>query len=157
MAEVAELAGVPERDLCRVVRMAATSGFLHEPQPGRVAHTDLSAGFVTKFSLQDASMFLAENAAPTALHMTTAQPHRGGPGSDSAYAAASNTSTPFHAVIANEERLQRQYSAYRKCSEYVEDNFSQVLCRLNWYSMGDACIVDVSGSSTESQLSSRLT
>ncbi|KAK5690387.1 hypothetical protein LTR97_012255 [Elasticomyces elasticus] len=147
--DVAALCGVPDRDLYRVVRMAATAGFLHEPQPGRIAHTALSSAFVTRFSLQDASMFLAENAAPTALHMATAQPHHDHPGSESAYAVASNTSTPFHSAIADEERLQRQYSAYRKCSEDAEDSVPQVLLRLNWRSMGSACVVDACAQSTD--------
>ena len=70
--EVADLAGVPETQLCRIVRMTATAGFLYKPWPGHVAHTALSATFVTNLAFLDATMFLAETAAPTAMHMAMA-------------------------------------------------------------------------------------
>jgi hypothetical protein len=72
MEEIAELAGVSGNQLSRIVRMTATAGFLHKPQPGRIAHTPLLAPFVNNLSYLDAAMFLAKTAAPTALYMTAA-------------------------------------------------------------------------------------
>jgi len=69
--DIAELADVPEPQLCRIVRLMAMSGFLREPQPGFVAHTALSASFVRRPARLDAAMFLAEIMAPCALHMAT--------------------------------------------------------------------------------------
>ena len=144
--EVADLTGVPETQLCRVVRMTATAGFLHEPQPGHIAHTALSAPFVTNLSFLDATMFLAETAAPTALHMATATQRYGhveSP-SDSAYSIAFNTSQPFQLACVERTRLQRQWSAYRRCTGDMDDSVTELLGRLNWRSLGSACIVDVS-------------
>ena len=144
--EVADLAGVPETHLCRVMRMTATAGFLHEPQPGHISHTALSAPFVTNLSYLDATMFLAETAAPTALHMATAtkrQGHLESP-SDSAYSIAFKTSQPFQVACVERSRLQRQWSAYSRCAADMDDSVTELLGRLNWRSLGSACIVDVS-------------
>lgn len=65
--ELADLVGVPERQLSRVVRMTATAGFLCEPQPGYISHSPLSAPFITDLSYLDATMFLAGTVAPAAL------------------------------------------------------------------------------------------
>ncbi|KAK4168175.1 hypothetical protein QBC43DRAFT_202083 [Cladorrhinum sp. PSN259] len=54
--------GVPEMELSRIVRMTSTVGFLAEPRPGYIAHTALSAPYVTQLNYLDATMFLAETA-----------------------------------------------------------------------------------------------
>ncbi|KAF8852509.1 hypothetical protein BDZ45DRAFT_678306 [Acephala macrosclerotiorum] len=143
--EVADLASVPEMQLCRVVRMTATAGFLHEPQPRHIAHTALSAPFVTNLAFLDAIMFLAETAAPTALQMAAVQLH----GHQSAYSTAFSTPQPFQSACVERTRLQRQWSAYRRCSGDVDDGVTDLLARLNWRGLGNACIVDVSAHSTE--------
>lgn len=144
--EVADLAGVPETQLCRVARMTATAGFLHEPRPGHIAHTALSAPFVTNLSFLDAAMFLAETAAPTSLQMAIATQRRGDlePSIDSAYSVAFSTSQPFHSACTKRSRLQRQWSAYYRYAGDVDVSLTELLGRLNWRSLGSACIVDVS-------------
>lgn len=144
--EVADLAGVPEAQLCRVVRMTATASFLHEPQPGHIAHTALSAPFVTNLSFLDAAMFLAETAAPTSLQMAVATQRRGDlePSIDSAYSVAFSTSQPFNSACTNRSRLQRQWSAYYRYAGDADVSVTELLGRLNWRSLGSACIVDVS-------------
>lgn len=144
--EVADMTGVPESHLWRVVRMTATAGFLHEFPPGHIAHTTLSAPFVTNLSFLDATMFLAETAAPTALHMAAAtQRHaRAESPSDSAYSIAFNTPQSFEAACVERTKLHRQWSAYRRCAEDIDDSVTELLGRLNWLSLGSACIVDVS-------------
>lgn len=144
--DVADLAGVPETQLCRVVRMTATAGFLHEPQPGHVEHTALSAPFVTKPSFLDAAMFLAETAAPTALQMAVATQRYGHSSrpSETAYNLAFNTSLPFQSACEQRSKLQRQWPAYLRYAGDVDDSVTEVLTRLDWLSLGNACIVDVS-------------
>lgn len=61
-----------ESQISRVMRMTTIAGFLHEPQPGHVAHNTLSAPFVTKPFFLDAAIFLSEIAAPTALQIAVA-------------------------------------------------------------------------------------
>ena len=51
--------------------MTATAGFLHEPEPGYVAYTALSASFSTELSYFDAAMFLSNNVARSSLHRTS--------------------------------------------------------------------------------------
>ncbi|KAF2272828.1 O-methyltransferase family protein [Westerdykella ornata] len=151
MKDVADLAVVPESQLRRVIRMTATVGFLREPSVGQIAHTPLSASFVTNLSFLDATMFLAETSAPAALHMATStlrnepQEELG----DSAYSIAFKSSQSFESACAERTRLQRQWSAYRRCVGDFEDHLPGILGRLNWRSLGNACIVDVSAQSTE--------
>ena len=157
--EVADLVGVPEMQLCRVVRMMATAGFLQEPRPGHVAHTALSAPFVTNLSFLDATMFLAETAVPTAMHMATATQRDDHPvsPSDSPYSLAFKTSQSFHSACVEQTRLQRQWTAYRRCAGDMDDSITDLLGRLNWHSLGSACIVDVSLLRCIGFVSSRLT
>ncbi|ROV99515.1 hypothetical protein VMCG_06382 [Cytospora schulzeri] len=66
--DLADLVNVPATQLQRVVRLI-TAGFLQEPHPGsgEVAHTELSASFVTHFPNLEAAMFLGGTAAPAAF------------------------------------------------------------------------------------------
>ena len=144
--DVADLAGVPETELCRVVRMMATAGFLHEPEPGHIAHTALSASFVTKLSYLDAAMFLAETAAPTALQMAAATQRYGHSNrpSECAYTLALNTSQTFQSACEERAKLHRQWSAYLQYTGDMTDSVIELFSRLDWHSLGKACIVDVS-------------
>lgn len=145
MKDIAELADVPEMTLSRVVRMIATAGFLAEPQPGRIAHTTLSAPFVTKLSYLDAAMFLAETAAPIALKMGEATrrfPHSKLP-NESAYGIAFNTSQPFQAICRQRTKTQRQWCAYLQCAEDPADSMTEILGRLDWRTVRKAYMIDV--------------
>ena len=144
--DVAELAGVPEGTLCRIVRMTATAGFLCEPQSGHVAHTPLSSPFVVKPSYLDAAMFLAETAAPTALRMSAATQRHGSSErpSETAYTVAFNTSQTFQSACEQRLKLQRQWPAFLRCAGDVDDGLAELLGRLDWHSLGNACIVEVS-------------
>lgn len=145
--DVAELVGVPETLLCRVARMTATAGFLCEPQPGHIAHSALSAPFVTKPSCLDAVMFLSKTAAPTALQMALAT-RRFGPSlrpNESAYNVAFNTSATFTSVVEQRSTLQRQWPAYLRYGMGDGDaSVIDVLTRLDWLSLGNASVVEVS-------------
>lgn len=145
--DVADLAGVPETQLCRIVRMTATAGFLCEPLPGRIAHSPLSAPFVTKPSLLDAAMFLSETAAPAALQMAMATQRFGNSQrpNESAYNVAFNTSTTFANTCEQRPKLQRQWPAYLRYGTGEADaNLTDILTRLDWLSLGRASVVEVS-------------
>ncbi len=145
--DLADLAGVPETQLCRVVRMTATAGFLYEPQPGQVAHSALSAPFVTKPSFLDAAMFLSETVAPTALQMAVATQrfgHSQRP-NESVYNVAFNTSTTFSSAFEQRSKLKRQWPAYlRYATDDVDASVTEILTRLDWLSLGNASVVEVS-------------
>ncbi|KAK4233609.1 hypothetical protein C8A03DRAFT_19340 [Achaetomium macrosporum] len=152
--DVADLAGVPESHLCRIVRLTATAGFLHEPQPGHFAHTPLSAPFVTNLSYLDAVMFLAETAAPAALQMAAATPSSTGgalaePPAESAYSLAFHTSRTFQSACEQRAKLQRQWHAYLHWTGDEGDAIRQLLSGLDWSSLRNARIVEVGAESTE--------
>ena len=145
--DVADLAGVPETQLCRIARMMATAGFLREPEPGHLAHTTLSAPFVTKLFYLDAAMFLAHTAAPTALKMAAATKRQGAsdlPAQETAYSLAFKTPQTFQATREQQVKLQRRWLAYARCEGDVNENVTELLSQLDWLSLGNACIVDVS-------------
>ncbi|MCJ1251841.1 hypothetical protein MMC30_009079 [Trapelia coarctata] len=149
--DVADLTGVPETQLCRVVRMMATAGFLHEPHLGHVAHSALSTPFVTKPTFLDAAMFLSETAAPTALQMAVATQrfgHSQRP-NESAYNVAFNTSATFASACEQRPKLQRQWPAYlRYGTDDVDASVTDILTRLDWLSLGNASVVEVGARST---------
>ena len=105
--DVADLSGVPEAQLARIIRLTATAGFLNEPQPTLVAHSTLSAPFVTNPSYLDAAMFLAESAAPAALEMaaTTQRFGESNRPNESAYNVALNTTKSFHNALQGRTKL----------------------------------------------------
>ncbi|KAL8747707.1 MAG: hypothetical protein Q9190_000448 [Brigantiaea leucoxantha] len=149
--DVADLAGVPETQLCRVVRMTATAGFLREPDPGHVAHSALSASFVTKRSFLDAAMFLAKTAAPTALQMSVASRRFGNSRqpNESAYNVAFDTSVTFASVYERQPKLQRQWPAFlRHSTDDVDASVTDILTRLDWLTLGEASVVEVGATST---------
>lgn len=143
--DVADLTDVPELVLCRIVRMTATAGFLSEPQPGYFAHTALSAPFVTTLCYLDATMFLAGTAAPAALKMAAATQRHGESRSpsESAYTVAFNTSQTFKSACDQRAKLQSQWAAYLRCAGDTGDSVTELLGRLDWRSLRNACIVDV--------------
>jgi hypothetical protein len=129
--------------------MTATAGFLSEPQPGHVAHTTLSAPFVTKPLFLDAAMFLAKSSAPAALQMAAATQRFGNSSRlveahESAYNLAFNTSQTFESACEQRSKLQRQWSAYLRYGGEVEESVTEILTRLDWPSVGTVCIVEVS-------------
>ncbi|GKZ39830.1 hypothetical protein AbraIFM66950_001334, partial [Aspergillus brasiliensis] len=128
--DVAELAGIPESHLRRVVRMMAATGFLREPEPGHVAHSALSASFVTRPSYLDAAMFLAETAAPAALQMPATSRHP--------------VSTPLAMTTAHAQvpKLQRQWSAYLQYGlGHTDGNILEPLDQFDWLGLGGGAVV----------------
>lgn len=148
ITDLADLTGVPEGQLCRVIRLTATCEFLHESEPGYVAHTQLSAQFTTTQSLLDATVFMAESAVPTALQMAAATQRFQDPSSaaESASGLALNTMRPFQSALQEQPRLHRQWSAYlcHAGGLHLEEELVDVLSRLSWTNLGSACIVEVS-------------
>lgn len=119
--DMAELADVPEAELCRIVRLTAMGGFLREPRPGQVAHTALSASFVRRLAQLDAAMFLAETVAPRMLHMAAAS--RQSPGEGSAVE-----------VDWGSKRVQRLWSSFVGAMGGADQDCS-ILAQVDWASL----------------------
>jgi hypothetical protein len=145
-ADVAEMAGVTDLHLYRAVRMVATIGFLHEPQPDRIAHTALSLPLVEDLTVFDSIMFLLQTVLPSALQMTTAierQSHPDGPAS-SAYCVAFDTSQPFQEACMEGRKLRREWMCYKQHALSLDETLSEALLRQDWRVLGNAIVVDVS-------------
>ena len=146
--DLADLVGVPESQLVRVIRLMTTYGFLREPMLGFISHSSLSAQFITNGSLLDATAFIADLATPTALQMSNATQRFGASlnNTECAYNLALNTVRPFHVAIQEHSRLRRQWSAYlcHAAGLHKEEEIVEALSRLNWSNLGNACIVEVS-------------
>ena len=143
--DIADLTRVPELQLSRVVRLMATVGFLQEPQTHHVAHTPLSASFVSCPSYHDAAMFLSESVAPAALRMTHSVQCQDKP------LQANKTTATAGAVVTDRygAKQTRQYTAYMQHVGRLEETYgvATVLEQLNWQkiaSIPNACIVEVS-------------
>jgi hypothetical protein len=151
MCDVADLAGVPENSLSRIVEMTGMAGFLQQPQPGHVAHTAVSAPFVTKPSLLDAALFISEVAAPSALSMAAATQNYGVSQrpNETAYNIAFHTPTAFANACEQRPRLQRQWPAYlRFGTGNFEASMIDILSQYDWSSLGSATVIEVSPSLT---------
>ncbi|KAI0539698.1 hypothetical protein GGR58DRAFT_463806 [Xylaria digitata] len=150
--DIADLTGVSEMQLSRIVRTTAMAGFLREPMPGLVAHTELSARFITKQSFLDAVMFLAETGTPVALKTSVATRLQGRLGTIDAttpYTVAFNTSRGFQVACEQSKKLRRQWLAFSRCVVNAKDDFTETLGQLDWFRTRDARIVDVRASSSE--------
>lgn len=152
--DVAQLSAVPEAQLLRIIRMTATAGFLREPCAGHVAHTPISAQFISKTSYRDAAMFLAEHAASAALQMAS-HTHRLQDTGDSIN--LNGNGQHVQTMLARNPRYERQWAAYLKHvgDESHIDGVTEVLSRLDWSNLpDDAQVVEACASSP--QLSSML-
>lgn len=128
--DISDLAGVPETQLSRIVRMTMTFGFLCEPEPGRISHSTLSAPFVTNPALLDAVVFLAGTAVPSALKMPvgTKRLNESKNPQETAYNIASNSTSSFNSACEQRPQLKRQWSAFRRYSTGdVDDSLVEIL------------------------------
>ena len=91
-------------------------------------------------------MFLVETAAPTALQMAVATQRHGHSNrpSESAYTLAFNTSQTFQSAYEERAKLRRPWSAYLQYTGDMGDSVTELFSRLDWHSLRNACIVDVS-------------
>jgi hypothetical protein len=124
--EVADISNVSVDQLQRVVRLMATAGFLCEPNDSHVAHTPLSASFVTEPALLDAALYLARAAVPAALNMSPA-------------------GQPPQACEPSQPRVQRQFVAYMSHGVLDEAHaVDGVIKCVDWNGLASATVVDVS-------------
>ncbi|KAI0469985.1 hypothetical protein GGR56DRAFT_156234 [Xylariaceae sp. FL0804] len=142
---IADLAGVSEPLLSRVVRFVTTRGFLLEDPPGHIAHTALSDQFFSNPLLLDAAMFMAESAAPAALKMARLSEDS----EPSAFNLALGITTPFKTLCDERPRLRRQFSAYLYYASGLHmgvDTFTATLTQLDWNNITNSLVVEVSHS-----------
>ncbi|KKP04916.1 hypothetical protein THAR02_02937 [Trichoderma harzianum] len=152
--DLSDLAGVPEALLSKIVRLTSTYGFLQEVQPGFVSHTRLSAQFLADHSLLDAATFLADSVAPAALHMINGVPQGPRFGSHlfpSVGGGVGAVPSPFFVARQERPKLNRQWIAYLRHAAGLcqAEEMAEMLARLNWANISNACIVEVNAASTD--------
>ncbi|KAL4988007.1 hypothetical protein BDW68DRAFT_187592 [Aspergillus falconensis] len=151
--EVADISNVPVDQLQRVVRLMVTAGFLSEQSSGHVAHTPLSASFVTDPDLLDASLFLAQVAVPAALKMprSMGQPDAYDHGlSPSAIGRSESRAAGLEERFdPAQPKTQRQFEAYLARGILDEPvAVDEVLRLVDWAAIGPATVVDIHPPST---------
>lgn len=136
---------VPESQLLLVVQTMTTVRFLQMPGPGRIGHTTaLSAAFVTKPSLLDAALFMAEVGAPAAFHMAEATKRTSDGEVVTAYDLSNPGSTSFTRDCRERPRLQRQWLAHMRytiCED--ESNVLEVLVQTDWSGLTENSVIMV--------------
>nr|ACH72906.1 AflS [Aspergillus ochraceoroseus] len=147
--EVADISNVPADRLQRVVRLMTTTGFLCEPSHGHVAHTQLSASFVTEPALLDAALFLAQIAVPAALKMTpevqpfcTSSDRPPAVGTEGGRRRANDRFCRWS--DSSQPKVQRQFAAY--LAHGILDEASavdEVLKLVDWEGLGSTTVVDI--------------
>jgi 6-hydroxytryprostatin B O-methyltransferase len=145
-SEIAQITVVPEAQLRSVTRMMMTSNFLCEPRPGELAHTTLSAHFVTSPALLDSAMFLTDVIMPATAKLAKATERFGATDqrNQTALNVALDTNMPFSDVLAQAPKLQRQFAAYmRNIATNDETSVNQLVAAFDWDSIRDATVVDV--------------
>jgi 6-hydroxytryprostatin B O-methyltransferase len=145
-SEIAQISLVPEAQLRRNARMMMTSNFLCEPKPGEVAHTPLSAQFVTNPVLCDSAMFLTDVVEPAMAKCVEATETFGTTDkqNQTALNIASNNQLPFGDYLAQSPKLRRQFSAYMHTIASDDEMCGEQLVNaFDWASLRDATVVDV--------------
>lgn len=122
--------------------MMATAGFFCEPHNNHIAHTPLSAAFVSDPGLFDAALFLSNTVAPAALHMPQATKQF--PNSERPEESAYNmTISPEYRE--RQTQLEAQWPTYLHYGTKDEaSSIKDVLTRVDWKALGNATVVDVS-------------
>lgn len=137
--DVAELASVPKCQLIRIARITAMAGFLHEPEPGHIVHSALSAQFVLEPYSLDALLFVSDIASPTSMQMTRATRISG--------EIDKLDQTPyqllFHATSksAVDVKRRRQHAAFNRLSAYTY--VTDLPSIYDWSALGAGTVVEV--------------
>ena len=149
--DVVEILNIPEGSalLRSTVRMTATVSFLHEPSPGYIAHTPLSAAFVDDPTLVDAVTFLSKSALPAATNMSKTSGSYGDSQVQAVRGGSFNAKvcTVFSDQVNQQPRLARQTEAFLHhalSDGQAEEAIVDIVMQLDWRCLDDATVVLVS-------------
>lgn len=110
----------------------------------------MSAQFLASESLLDATLFLTSTTTPSALKMADATrlaaTRHDAKDAPVAYDLALHRPRPFRAAFRERSKLGRQWEAYlaHAAGSPSDDELVDIFSRLNWSSLGNACVVEVS-------------
>lgn len=146
--ELATAANVPESQLRSIARMAMTSNVLCETADKRIAHTAASAMFVNDPDMMNWARFMCGASVPTASSMVEATERW--PGSqqktETAYNVAFKHELPFFDHLAQDSKLNKQFSGYMKSVTGGEGtDLTHLVQGFPWETLpDDSLVIDVS-------------
>ncbi|GKT47440.1 O-methyltransferase aurJ [Colletotrichum spaethianum] len=147
---LAAKAGVPEKQLKGVARMAVLNGFLEEPQPGHVAHSRSSALLVRDDNFMNWARWMMNYSMPVAYKFADATRRWGETDAknQTAFNVAQNTTDPFFDHIRKNAELTSVFSGYmRNVTASRPWSLSHAVECFDWASLPEgAKVVDVGGS-----------
>ncbi|KAE8141739.1 S-adenosyl-L-methionine-dependent methyltransferase [Aspergillus pseudotamarii] len=148
-ADLAILAKAPECQLRSVVRMAMTSGLFLESPSQHVSHSATSALLRNDADFHDWAVTMSDLSVPAAFAMVEA--HERWPdsveGSHTAYNIAVDTELPFFQHLAEHPDRKRQFAGFMRSMARSQGTEAEKLAEgWDWTALGQACVVDVGGS-----------
>lgn len=148
--EIAAAAGVPEAQLKSVTRMAMTSGFLQESEPGHLSHSRFSALLVKDQGFMDWARFLTEYSVPSAFKFPEATRQWGTTEAkdQTAFSLAMNKQMSFFDYLREEPGMAKVFSSYmRNVASTDGIKFDHLVCGFDWTALPPGALVaDVGGS-----------
>src|SRR5262245_56157112 len=111
-ADIAQARGVDEDILKRVLRHAMTNRIFHEPEPGLVAHTSVSALLARSPSLNDWVGYTCDETYPASAKLVEAHAKYGNSQnpSQAAYSIAFDTNEPMFAHLTKFPERERRFA-----------------------------------------------
>ncbi|RAQ45531.1 O-methyltransferase [Aspergillus flavus] len=148
-ADLAVLAKAPEPQLISVVRMAMTNGLFLESPPQHLAHSATSALLRNDADFHDWAVTMSDLSFPTAFAMVEA--HERWPnsveGNQTAYNIAVGSELPFFNHLAEQSDRKRQFAGFMRSMARSQGTDVEKLAEgWDWAALGQACVVDVGGS-----------
>ncbi|KAI0192154.1 O-methyltransferase-domain-containing protein [Astrocystis sublimbata] len=146
--KIAAKTGLDEVIIRRVLRHAITMRVFHEPEPGIVAHTNISRA-ITDSSLNDWLKTASRDLWPAATK--TFEAIMKWPNSqeinETAFSLAHNTSMSVYDFFqANPDRALSFVGSLKALTSSREYDVRHVINNYDWHSLGHAQVVDVGGS-----------
>ncbi|OGM43310.1 putative O-methyltransferase [Aspergillus bombycis] len=148
-ADLAILAKAPEPQLRSVVRMAMTNGLFLESPSHHLTHSATSALLRNDADFHDWAVIMSDLSVPTAFAMVEA--HERWPdsveGNQTAYNIAIDTELSFFNHLAEQPDRQRQFAGFMRSMSRIQGTDAEKLAQgWDWAALGQACVVDVGGS-----------
>jgi 6-hydroxytryprostatin B O-methyltransferase len=139
---------VPEAMLRSIARMAMTAGILFEKTDGSLCHNALSTPFVQDPHMRVQLKHFCTATVPIMAGMVKATENWGDTRqpNETAYNVANGTDLPFFAHLKANPTLQKKFEDYMKSRavSHTGSRAEYLLEAIDWSSLGDARVVDVS-------------
>ncbi|KAL9594232.1 MAG: hypothetical protein Q9219_007149 [cf. Caloplaca sp. 3 TL-2023] len=147
--QIAQISGLPEDQVRRILRHAMTFRIFQEPREGIVRHTAASKTIADDPSMRQWVGLISEElwpAATKAVHAFMKWPGSAEPNQTGFNIAHGTDATIFDDVAKNPERDQRFADAMTYISNDPGLEYHHIVDGYDWASLGEGKIVDVGGS-----------